>query len=184
MVFIEQPKKEGDTMDCPTCNVQLIGRLKEYNDFPSKIQWQDTDKTKAHFDKDGNCNSEGVEPTTQESTPQFTVNKSDVLLNTSKKIVQDESEVLLSIRNEVLDVAGKYDEEPNLGMVWEMTHAIWLKHYSDRVIEIPSPFDDDEKYCTCEKFIPNAKSPLLIIFHPSLISNKSDMSYHQITHLE
>ncbi len=42
-------------MECPNCGNTLVSRLKEYKDYDNKIQWQDQDKTKAHFDKNGNC---------------------------------------------------------------------------------------------------------------------------------
>ena len=64
MPFITQPTEEGEKMKCPNCGQELISRLKEYKDFPSKIQWQDKEQTKAHFDKNGNC--KGQEQTTSQ----------------------------------------------------------------------------------------------------------------------
>lgn len=64
MTFIVQPKTEGQTMNCPNCDGLLVARLKEYKYFTSKIQWQDKDQTKAHFDKYGGCKGEPASPET------------------------------------------------------------------------------------------------------------------------
>lgn len=71
MPFITQPKEEGQKMNCPNCGQELISRLKEYKDFPSKIQWQDKDQTKAHFDKNGGC--KGQQENHSENTTQTTM---------------------------------------------------------------------------------------------------------------
>jgi len=70
MPFITQPTEEGEKKKWPNCGPDLISRLKESKDFPSKIQWQDKEQTKAHFDKTGNC--KGQEQTTEPSPPPRT----------------------------------------------------------------------------------------------------------------
>ena len=70
MPFITQPKVEGQKMDCPNCGQEVISRLKEYKDFPSKIQWQDKEQTKAHFDKNGACKGQQDTSETTQSTMQ------------------------------------------------------------------------------------------------------------------
>ncbi len=55
MTFITQPKKEGEEKTCG-CDAELVGRLTDYKGrFPDKLQWQEKESRKAHYDKDGNC---------------------------------------------------------------------------------------------------------------------------------
>lgn len=56
MGFITQPNKEGETKECDSCGMDLVGRLTDYKGrFPDKLQWQSATERKAHYDKDGNC---------------------------------------------------------------------------------------------------------------------------------
>jgi len=69
MTFVTQPTDEGETRECPTCDVELIGRWTDYKGkWEDKLQWQTVEPRKAHYDKDGNC--KGVEDvkSTQSST--------------------------------------------------------------------------------------------------------------------
>jgi len=68
--YIVQPKKEGETKDCPNCGKPIISRLAVYPKNPewNKIIWQELDKTMAHYDNKGNCKTqEESEQTTQQS---------------------------------------------------------------------------------------------------------------------
>ena len=61
MTFITPPEKEGDTKKCPTCGLELVGRLTDYKGrYPDKKQWQNKGSRKAHYDKDGNCKDSTV----------------------------------------------------------------------------------------------------------------------------
>lgn len=140
MVFIVQPTGEGEKMECPNCGAELISRLKEYKDFPSKIQWQNKDQTKAHFDKNGDCKGETLEVENNETSEQpqnkaSQIPNSSLLDDSTKKLVSNEAELLLHVRNQVLETAQKYEKEPNLGMVWEMTSLIWSKYFGDKEYE-------------------------------------------------
>jgi len=47
-------KKEGATMTCKNCDVDLICRMKEYKgDFAPKLQWQNFDGSAHYHTKDG-----------------------------------------------------------------------------------------------------------------------------------
>ena len=70
MVFITQPKTEGETKECDSCGMDLVGRLTDYKGrFPDKLQWQSATERKAHYDKDGNC-KESTTPNEIELKPK------------------------------------------------------------------------------------------------------------------
>lgn len=62
MTFITQPTEEGETRECPSCDIALISRWTDYKGrFPDKLLWQTKEPRKAHYDKNGNC--KGAEDT-------------------------------------------------------------------------------------------------------------------------
>ncbi len=136
MTFITQPKKEGETIECPNCKDIIIARLKEYKDFPSKIQWQDHDKTKAHFDKDGNCKGMQSQTTTVETntsdgfdTP-VTAPEKQTLPEISPELkanIEGDELLLLQIRKVVTDFAGKFEINPHPGMISNHTDIHFKK---------------------------------------------------------
>jgi len=114
MSFITQPKTEGEKMDCPNCNAPLLSRLKEYKDYENKIQWQDVNQTKAHFDKNGNCkgkeetisneielNSKNLDIASTPRTEVFGIEKLDKIDIQLDKLIEIESIVTkkLTINN-------------------------------------------------------------------------------------
>ena len=120
MPFITQPTEEGEKMDCPNCGQELISRLKEYKDFPSKIQWQDKEQTKAHFDKTGNCKgqqenqSETTQTTMQseqslskgESNPEIiSLATLDARLKTIEGITQSILHIVADMKTEGVKIA-------------------------------------------------------------------------------
>lgn len=73
MVFITQPKEEGEKKECDSCGMDLVGRLTDYKGrFPDKLQWQSVNERKAHYDKDGNC-KESTTPNEIELKSQTTL---------------------------------------------------------------------------------------------------------------
>ena len=48
-------KIEGATNKCQACGEITVCRMTTYADFPNKLQWQNNDNTKAHYDKTGKC---------------------------------------------------------------------------------------------------------------------------------
>ena len=72
MTFIVQPKKEGETKECDSCGMDLVGRWTDYKGkWEDKLQWQTIEPRKAHYTKDGDCKeSITTEGTQTESTQQ------------------------------------------------------------------------------------------------------------------
>lgn len=139
MAFITQPKEEGETKDCPNCKRPIIARLKEYKDYPSKIQWQDKDQTKAHYDKDGNCKLQTLETTQTEvdstsSQTQILVQPPSLgLLDVgTKKLIKNESTYLYHIRKEVENNIKEFEVNPHGGMIGQFTELIWKKYFGDK----------------------------------------------------
>ncbi len=132
MTFIEQPKTEGEKKDCPSCEGKIISRLKEYKDFPSKIQWQNESETKAHFDKDGNCKDSTTVTTEQESLPT-TKPSLELLDDVTKKIIKNEALLLYHVREQVESSIKEYCEDnPHGGMIGQFTELIWKKYFGDK----------------------------------------------------
>lgn len=139
MTFIAQPKTEGETKDCPSCGKPIISRLKEYKDFPSKIQWQNEKETKAHYDKDGNCNGstgDGHAKTLSTSTQQETIPTTkpsvELLDSGTKKIIKNEALLLFHVRKEVEIAIKEYEDDPHGGMIGQFTELIWKKYFGDK----------------------------------------------------
>lgn len=138
MTFIAQPKKEGETKECPNCKKTIVARLKEYKDFPSKIQWQNEKETKAHYDKDGNCKGgmddfEGdviTTKTTLETTTTETI--PDYLPDDDKDHIKKTAQTLWHIRCTVETTIKDLEVNPNGGMIWEMTKIIYDELYGDK----------------------------------------------------
>ncbi len=129
MTFIVQPTKEGETKECPTCNVSLIARLTDYKGrFPDKLQWQQSSERKAHYDKDGNCNSTTPVP---ESKPE-TVTKPTLFDGPDKEKIAKKAILLWNIRCEVELAVKTVEVNPNGGMVWEMTKIIYDEFYRSK----------------------------------------------------
>lgn len=146
MTFITQPKKEGEIKDCPNCGAKLIARLKVYKDYDDKIQWQNEKETKAHYDKDGNCNGITTSGTahipetttqgtiTQETTLETTTTpiQTDYLEDDQKKIIKHSAESLWYIRIQVEQTIKDLEVNPNMGMIWQMTEIIYNELYGDK----------------------------------------------------
>ena len=139
MVFIEQPKTEGEKKDCPSCGMKLVARLKVYKDYDDKIQWQNEKETKAHYDKDGNCNgttTNGPTETLSTSIKSTTTVESkpslELLDKSTKNMIKNEATLMYHVRREVESAIKEYEDNPNGGMIWEMAHAIWLKYFGDK----------------------------------------------------
>jgi len=99
--YIVQPKKEGETIDCPNCGKPIISRLAVYPKNPewNKIIWQELDETKAHYDNKGNCKTqEASEQTTQQSTDHQSVD------------AKEEIKVQASINPKVAKVTSPFEE--------------------------------------------------------------------------
>ena len=138
MTFITQPKKEGETKTCPNCDNTIVGRLKEYKDYPSKIQWQNEKETKAHYDKDGNCAGTII---TQESTVETTnstvtedLPSLDFLDTPTKNLISNETLLLYHIRNQVESTIKKYEVDPHGGMIGQFTELIWKKYFGAKEV--------------------------------------------------
>lgn len=134
MTFIIQPAEEGEKMKCPNCGTELISRLKEYKDFPSKIQWQDKDQTKAHFDKNGNCKGETpeqAENAASQTTPteSTTKQKAPTFSQETISMIEGEAMTLYMIRNVVNKFLKKFEDTPHGGMVGQFTELIFEKHF-------------------------------------------------------
>lgn len=131
--FVVQPTKEGETKTCEHCKKPIISRLKVYKDYPDKIQWQDKDKTEAHYDKMGDCKGETQEEPkpTDEKEAQLKAVIPDLDIAT-KKIVCNETLLLVGIRKEVQETLKDIVIDPHPGMIWEITHAIWLKYFGEK----------------------------------------------------
>jgi len=137
MTYIEQPKEEGESKDCPNCKKPIVARLKEYKDYPNKIQWQDKDQTKAHYDKDGNCKAQTTEsPLEQTTIPESTIQKLPPAVNlldeVTKKLIKNEATLLYHIRNEVENTIKAFETDPHGGMIGQFTELIWRKYFSDK----------------------------------------------------
>lgn len=129
-------KKLGDKIDCGTCEAHLICRMSNYEGrFADKPQYQDEDNTKAHFDKFGNCKNK---PTKEEIPKQTDEKQSQLKSDTeeldiaTKKIVCNETILMVKIRKEIEATLKDVVIDPHPGMVWEMTHAIWLKYFGEK----------------------------------------------------
>ncbi len=136
MVFVDQPKEEGEKKDCLNCDKPMIARLKTYKDpqYKPKIQWQETDDTKAHYDKDGNCvrspekqTAPVPEPIAPDSPPQFA--KLPELDGEMKSIVEGDTLILYQTRNTVEEFLKKFESDPHGGMVGQFTEIIYNKHF-------------------------------------------------------
>ena len=147
MTFITQPTKEGETKDCPNCGAKLIARLKVYKDYDDKIQWQNEKETKAHYDKDGNCNGITTSGTVHipETTTQGTITQettletntanniqTDYLTDDTKKSIKDTAETLWYIRIQVEQTIKDLEVNPHGGMIWEMSKIIYDELYGDK----------------------------------------------------
>lgn len=151
MTFVDQPKEEGEKKDCPNCKKPMIARLKTYKDsqYKPKIQWQETDETKAHYNKDGNCqwkqnkleeenqNNSNTIPTSPPVVDRYN-NSSDnnqklksipELDKEMKSMVEGETLVLFQIRNTVEKFLEKFESDPHGGMVGQFTEIIYTKHF-------------------------------------------------------
>lgn len=123
MTFIEQPKTEGETKDCPSCKAPLVARLKQYKDWPDKILWQNKDKTEAHYDKDGNCKGSPSETVvTQDSILETRVSSDVEKVETTtheipevnenfKEFIQENTIELLQIEKEVKEMLGQFYDQ-------------------------------------------------------------------------
>ena len=140
MTFIKQPEKEGEEMKCPLCGMDLIARLKEYKDYPSKVQWQNKSHTKAHFDKDGNCSGTQTTDTqtittTSSNTPEGNIEPNsftNILDEATTKIIQNETILLHSIRKIILTKAKEFEKDPNPAMIGQYVGLIWEKYFSHK----------------------------------------------------
>lgn len=150
MTFVDQPKEEGEKKDCPNCVKPMIARLKTYKDsqYKPKIQWQEIDETKAHYDKDGNCqwkqnklekenqNNSNTIPTSPPVLGRY-INSSEnnqkseipELDGEMKSIVEGETLVLFQIRNIVENFLKKFESDPHGGMIGQFTEIIYTKHF-------------------------------------------------------
>jgi len=127
--YVEQPKEEGEKKDCPNCGKPLVARLKVYKDYQDKIQWQDEKKTEAHYDKMGDCKGETPK---EESKNEKQVEKKPEIKDldvTTKKIVSNETLLMVGIRKEIEDTLKDVVIDPHPGMVWEMTALIYKKYF-------------------------------------------------------
>ena len=134
MGFVTQPTEEGEKIDCPNCGKPLIARLKTYrnNDFPPKVQWQDKDQTKAHYDQFGNCKDAPQEQTqSQEPTPAAPQSTAKVppIDPELKSKIEGETLVLLQINTTVTDFLKTIVADPNGGMIGQFTQIIYDKHF-------------------------------------------------------
>ena len=128
MTFIVPPSKEGQEAKCPTCKVEIIGRLTDYKGrFPDKLQWQDKDSRKAHYDKDGNCKdltSSGTvhvsETTTVETSTIAEPLDPNVLIldldSITSKYVDEQIHLIQEIEKKVNFVLGKDARGDKVGM--------------------------------------------------------------------
>lgn len=159
-------KKEGATMTCSSCKTKLICRIKHYpasSNYPEKDvpQWQNDDGS-AHYStnngKDFTCNiPENSTTTTDNSKQEVTKNKLKTLppLNEKiKKYVEERTIQLYQINKIIRSTLEEFEPEPYPGMIGQFTKTI-KDEVSFVDIEIPDVFDD-EKYCSCDKPIPNA----------------------------
>ena len=129
-------KVEGAQMICSSCNTDLICHLKDYGgDYKAKLQWQNEDGSAHYMTKDGKnftCNIPDEKSVEDQTEDVHTQSNLELLDTSTKNIVSNEADLILTIRKEVLETAKKYEKEPNLGMVWEMTALIWSKHFGVR----------------------------------------------------
>jgi len=137
LTFITQPKKEGACTNCPECKTELIGRLTDYKGkYADKLQWQDKDSRKAHYDKDGNCKGsvDGFEGdvTTQESTEETTTVDLSTLDKFDANAIKNTAITLWHIRMRVESTIKALEVKPNGGMIWEMTKIIYSELYGDK----------------------------------------------------
>lgn len=90
MVFIVQPTEEGETKECPNCDVELVGRLSDYKGrFPDKLQWQSKSERKAHYDKNGNCKEESDGSNAKSNIPSQTPAASNPPSQTSDEYLKN-----------------------------------------------------------------------------------------------
>ncbi len=155
MTFVDQPKEEGEKKDCPNCEKPMIARLKTYKDnqYKPKIQWQEINETKAHYDKDGNCqwkqnkleeenqNDSNTIPISPPVTDRYTNNSNNSSDNNEKlesipeldkemkSMVEGETLVLFQIRNTVKNFLKKFELDPHGGMIGQFTEIIYNKHF-------------------------------------------------------
>ena len=103
MTFITQPKKEGETKDCPNCGGKLVARLKVYKDYDDKIQWQNEKETTAHYDKDGNCKGITTSGTADvpETTTQSTITQKNTAETTTGESPLANNDDIAYIKNKV-----------------------------------------------------------------------------------
>ena len=139
MTFIKQPDTEGEKKDCPNCGKPIVSRLKEYKDFPSKIQWQNEKETKAHYDKDGNCNgskdtvhTETLSSNTSQETTPTTKPSLDLLDDSTKKIIKNEATLLYHVRKQVESAIKEYEDDPNPAMIGQYVGLIWTKLFGGK----------------------------------------------------
>jgi len=131
-------KVEGAQMICSSCNTDLVCRLKDYGgDYKAKLQWQNENGSAHYMTKDGKnftCNIPDEKSVAAQTEDAHTLTQSNLeLLDVStKNLVSNEADLILHIRKVVLETAQKYEKEPNLGMIWEMTALIWSKHFGVR----------------------------------------------------
>jgi len=131
MVFITKPDEEGETTKCQNCDVDLIARWTDYKGrYEDKLQWQTLEPRKAHYDKEGNCNTDEKPKTfaEQQETAQNTT-KLPILTSEDFKTVHDESKFILQIRKVIQDTVKESEIDPHPGMIWEMTALIFKKYY-------------------------------------------------------
>ncbi len=140
MVFVDQPKEEGQKKDCPNCEKPMIARLKTYKDnqYKPKIQWQETDETKAHYDKDGKCVKEDKKETAPESTTQHPETPVQTTITTQKipefepdqkSMIEGEILILLMLNNTISNFVKQFVIDPNGGMIGQFTGIIYDKHF-------------------------------------------------------
>lgn len=144
MTKLPTPKNEEDKMTCPDCEMSLVARLKTYQDntFPAYVQWQNTNETKAHKTKDGNCagitTTSGTHDTSDTTTilgniTQKIVNEKypdSPLDETTKTIVNNEATLLYKIKKEVeVSLKDVVIDIHYADMVWGMTELIWQKYF-------------------------------------------------------
>ena len=53
----------------------------------------------------------------------------NLLDESTQKLVKNEAEVMVHIRTLVENKVKDLTVDPHPGMIWEMTHAIWLKYF-------------------------------------------------------
>lgn len=131
MTFVDQPKAEGETMDCPNCGKPLVARLKTYKTFDDKIQWQDKDVTKAHYDQYGNCKDAPEEQSHEPTAVTQSTSKIPVIDSELKSKIEGETLMLLQINTTVTDFVKKLVVDPNGGMIGQFTQIIYDKHFKE-----------------------------------------------------